>query len=105
MNHLEQLVAEWYEYRGYFVRRNIQVGPRANGGYECELDAVLFILGNNTWFTSSHLWTRTHVQSVNSVMAKSLKPGGNISQRCSTALAYPRILSKLHSLGLPAMRT
>ncbi len=42
MNHLEQLVAEWYEYRGYFVRRNIQVGPRSKGGYECELDVVAF---------------------------------------------------------------
>ncbi|MBD3653129.1 hypothetical protein [Kangiella sp.] len=42
MNHLEQLIAEWYEYRGYFVRRNIQVGPRVNGGYECELDVVAF---------------------------------------------------------------
>jgi len=42
MNHLEQLVAEWYEYRGYFVRRNIQVGPRPKGGYECELDVVAF---------------------------------------------------------------
>jgi hypothetical protein len=42
MNHLEQLVAEWYEYRGYFVRRNIQVGPRLKGGYECELDVVAF---------------------------------------------------------------
>ena len=42
MNHLEQLVAEWYEYRGYFVRRNVQVGPRPTGGYECELDVVAF---------------------------------------------------------------
>lgn len=42
MNHLEQLVAEWYEYCGYFVRRNVMVGPRANGGYECELDVVAF---------------------------------------------------------------
>lgn len=42
MNHLELLVAEWYEYRGYFVRRNVQVGPRVNGGYECELDVVAF---------------------------------------------------------------
>lgn len=41
-NHLEQLVAEWYEYRGYFVRRNVRVGPRANGGHECELDVVAF---------------------------------------------------------------
>lgn len=40
MNHLEQLVAEWYEWRGYFVRRNVQVGKRVKGGYECELDVV-----------------------------------------------------------------
>lgn len=27
-NHLEALVAEWYEVRGYFVRRNVRVGRR-----------------------------------------------------------------------------
>lgn len=42
MNHLEQLVAEWYEYSGYFVRRNVMVGPREKGGYEGELDVVAF---------------------------------------------------------------
>jgi hypothetical protein len=42
MNHLEQLVAEWYEYQGYFVRRNVHVGKRSNGGWECELDVVAF---------------------------------------------------------------
>ena len=41
-NHLESLVAEWYELRGYFVRRNVQVGKRPTGGYECELDVVAF---------------------------------------------------------------
>jgi len=41
-NHLETLVAEWYEYRGYFVRRYVQVGKLAGGGYECELDVVAF---------------------------------------------------------------
>jgi hypothetical protein len=41
-NHLEQLVAEWYEYLGYFVRRNIFVGRRSKGGYECEHDIVAF---------------------------------------------------------------
>lgn len=40
MNHLEELVGEWLEYNGYFVRRNVLVGKRANGGYECELDVV-----------------------------------------------------------------
>jgi hypothetical protein len=39
-NHLEDLTAEWYGFRGYFVQRNIQVGKRAKGGYECELDIV-----------------------------------------------------------------
>jgi hypothetical protein len=42
MNHLEQLVCEWYEYKGYFVRRNVHVGKRGNGGWECELDVVAF---------------------------------------------------------------
>lgn len=41
-NFLEQLVAEWYEYRGYFVRRNVPVGRRAKGGHEAELDLVAF---------------------------------------------------------------
>ncbi|MBM4337526.1 MAG: hypothetical protein FJ108_16690 [Deltaproteobacteria bacterium] len=41
-NHLESLVAEWHEFQGYFVRRNIQVGKRPAGGYECELDVVAF---------------------------------------------------------------
>ena len=41
-NHLEQLVAEWYEYCGYFVRRNVHVGPLPKGGFECELDVVGF---------------------------------------------------------------
>lgn len=42
MNHLEQLVGEWFEYNGYFVRRNILVGKRDQGGHECELDVVAF---------------------------------------------------------------
>lgn len=41
-NHLEQLVAEWYQYNGYFVRQNVLVGKRTKGGYECELDVVAF---------------------------------------------------------------
>lgn len=41
-NFLETLVAEWLEFSGYFVRRNVLVGPRPNGGHECELDVVAF---------------------------------------------------------------
>jgi hypothetical protein len=41
-NYLEDLVAEWYQFQGYFVQRNVRVGRRATGGYECELDVVAF---------------------------------------------------------------
>ena len=39
-NYLEQLAVEWYEYRGYFVRRNVPVGRRDEGGYEAELGVI-----------------------------------------------------------------
>jgi hypothetical protein len=60
MNHLEQLVAEWYEYRGYFVRRNVRVGKRAKGGYDGELDVVAFHPENKDFVhieTSMDAWT------------------------------------------------
>jgi len=41
-NFLESLVAEWYEFNGYFVRRNARVGKLLPGGYEGELDVVAF---------------------------------------------------------------
>ena len=41
-NFLEQLIAEWYELQGYFIRKNVLVGKRPKGGYECELDVVAF---------------------------------------------------------------
>ena len=40
MNHLETLVAEYMEWRGFFVRKNILVGPLPGGGWEGELDIV-----------------------------------------------------------------
>lgn len=42
MNFLEQLVAEWYQYRGYFVRTNIRFGKRTKGGYEGEMDVIAY---------------------------------------------------------------
>lgn len=41
-NFLEKLVAEWYQYRGYFVLQNVHVGKRVKGGYDTELDVVAF---------------------------------------------------------------
>ena len=41
-NFLEELVAEWLEYKGYIVKRNERVGRRLAGGHEGELDVVAF---------------------------------------------------------------
>jgi hypothetical protein len=45
-NYLEQMVAEWYEYQGYYIRRNVLVGKREKGGFESELDVVAFHPGS-----------------------------------------------------------
>ena len=42
MEYLEQLAREWYEYQGYFVRRDLWVGLQTDGSYKCELDVVAF---------------------------------------------------------------
>ena len=41
-NFLEDLVSQWYEFSGYFIRRNILVGRRPAGGHAGELDVVGF---------------------------------------------------------------
>lgn len=42
MNFLEELVAEWYRYKGFFVQTNIKYGLREHkGGYEGEIDIVI----------------------------------------------------------------
>lgn len=40
MNHLEQLIAEYYDWQGFLVKRNAKVGRRGAGGWEMELDVV-----------------------------------------------------------------
>ena len=69
-NHLESLVAEWYEFRGYFIRRNVRVGKLPAGGFESELDVVGFhpeqrslvqiepSLDANRWATKEHRYKK-----------------------------------------------
>lgn len=42
MNFLESLVAEWYEYSGYFVRSNPRTRKRQKGGWDVELDILAY---------------------------------------------------------------
>ncbi len=42
MNFLEQLVSEWYEYQGCFVRSNVRTRKRKKGGWDVELDVLAF---------------------------------------------------------------
>lgn len=42
MSHLEDLLAQWYEWRGYIVRRNVKVCRLKHGGWEGELDIIAY---------------------------------------------------------------
>lgn len=42
MSHLEDLIAEYYDWRGYLVKRNIKVGRLKHGGWEMELDVIAY---------------------------------------------------------------
>jgi len=48
MNFLEQLVGEWYEYEGHFVRSNVRARKRAKGGWDAELDVLAYDPSNGT---------------------------------------------------------
>ena len=40
MSHLENLIAEYYDWQGYLIKRNIKVGKLSHGGWEMELDVL-----------------------------------------------------------------
>ncbi|MBN3561289.1 hypothetical protein [Aliamphritea spongicola] len=42
MSHLENLIAEYYDWKGYLIKRNIKVGKLSHGGWEMELDVIAF---------------------------------------------------------------
>ena len=42
MNHLEELIRQYYEWRGYVVRSNVKVGRLTHGGWSGELDIVAY---------------------------------------------------------------
>jgi hypothetical protein len=42
MNHLEKLIRQYYEWKGYIVRGNVKVGQLPLGGYAGELDIVAY---------------------------------------------------------------
>lgn len=42
MSHLEELLYQYYDWKRYIVRRNINVGRLSHGGWEGELDIVAY---------------------------------------------------------------
>lgn len=42
MNHLEKLVRQFYQWRGYIVCGDVKVGALSHGGWEGELDVVAY---------------------------------------------------------------
>lgn len=47
MNHLERLLTQYYDWKGYVVRSNIRVGRRVKGGWDGELDVVAYHHGDH----------------------------------------------------------
>jgi hypothetical protein len=41
-NHLETLIAQFYDWKGWVVRRNVRVGKRPGGGFIGEVDVVVY---------------------------------------------------------------
>lgn len=63
MNHLETLIGEFLEWRGYFVRKNTKVGALAHGGWAMELDVVGWHPGTGQVLhyepsTDAHSWEK-----------------------------------------------
>ena len=101
INYLEQLVAEWYEYQGCFVRRNIHVGKRPKGGYECELDLVAF---NPALRHLVHIEPSMDADSWKKEKCdtrKSSNQGENTYRNCLKDSNYQIISSKSRYLDLP----
>jgi hypothetical protein len=42
MSHLEDIIAEFYDWQGYLIKRNVKVGRRARGGWAMELDVIAY---------------------------------------------------------------
>ena len=42
MSHLECLIGEYFDWKGYLVKRNTKVGRLTHGGWEMELDIVAY---------------------------------------------------------------
>ena len=42
MSHLESLIAEYLEWQGFLIRRNVKVRRRVRGGWDMGLDVVGF---------------------------------------------------------------
>jgi len=42
MSRLGNLIAEFYDWRGYLVKRNVKAGRLSHGGWEMELDVVAY---------------------------------------------------------------
>lgn len=107
MNYLEQLVAEWYELNGYFVRRNVLVGKRPQGGYECELDVVAFhpekrLLVHVEPSMDSHTWEVREKR-----FAKKFAAGRSYIPRLFAGLDVPKEIEQIALLGYagPKSRT
>src|SRR5436189_4196500 len=80
MTHLENLIIEYYTWLGCVVRHNQKVGRRARGGWEMELDVVVYDTSQKRVIHLEPSSTPTIGRRENRGSRKSLRPGGNTYQ-------------------------
>lgn len=57
MSNLENLIAEYCDWKGYLVKRNIKIGKLSHGGWwEMELDVIAF--DPHSWATREERFTK-----------------------------------------------
>tara|TARA_Y100000031_G_scaffold109654_1_gene120679 strand:+ start:140 stop:469 length:330 start_codon:yes stop_codon:yes gene_type:complete len=104
-NFLEQLVAEWYEYQGYFVRRNVMVGRRDKGGYEGELDVVAFHPERRHLIQlepsmDAHPWAKREAR-----YKKKFEAGGKYIPGLFPGIRIPKEIDQVAVLGYASKKT
>lgn len=93
MNFLEQLISEWYAYKGYFVRTNIKFGKLSHGGWKGEIDVVAYEPKTKEFI---HIETSTDADSWDKRKERFCRKFRDAAEFYSTLFPFP--ISKINKI-------
>jgi len=97
MNFLERLVAEWYGYKGFFVRMNIKFGRRTKGGWEGEMDVIAYEPGSHKLV---HVETSTDADALSKRRQKFRRKFSTAKKRYLEIFPYKGDFEQIAIIGL-----